>query len=166
MLWSKSVRMNINIIWSSSWDFFTTFKCTNHLYCIRGSSSSNHVNNVRPYMETGLRNRLLQVSLFVSLLRSPRRGRFVLWGGWGERNRERVGQDGKEKERREAHAFSLFPSFPAGFLFFDYCYFYWDTLREHLRRRELFCNKLGERQRAGFPFSPLAHAHFPVQNFA
>ena len=77
----------------------------------------------------------------------------MLWGGWGERNRERAGHDWKEKERREAPAFSLFPSFPARFLFFDYCYFYWDTLREHLRRRQLFCNKLGERQRARFPYS-------------
>ena len=36
----------------------------------------------------------------------------------GERKRERAGHDEKEKERREAPAFSLFPSFPARFLFF------------------------------------------------
>ena len=41
-----------------------------------------------------------------------------LWGGWGEGKRERAGHDGKGKERREAPAFSLFPSFPAHFLFF------------------------------------------------
>ena len=68
----------------------------------------------------------------------------------GERKRERAGHDGKGKKRREAPAFSLFPSFPARFLFFDYCYFYWDALRGPLRRRELFCNKLGESQRARF----------------
>ena len=39
------------------------------------------------------------------------------------------------KEKREA--LSLFPSCPARFLFFDYCYCYWDTQRELLRRREL-----------------------------
>ena len=43
---------------------------------------------------------------------------FLLWGGWGERKRERSGHDGKGKERREAPAFSLFPSSPAPFLFF------------------------------------------------
>ena len=36
----------------------------------------------------------------------------------------------------EAPAFSLFLWSPARFLFFDYCYFYWDTQREPLRRRE------------------------------
>ena len=37
----------------------------------------------------------------------------MLWGGRGERKRERAGHDGK--------TFSLFPSFLARF--FDYCYF-------------------------------------------
>ena len=41
----------------------------------------------------------------------------MLWGGWGERKRERAGHDGKGEERREAPAVSLFPSFPARFLF-------------------------------------------------
>ena len=36
---------------------------------------------------------------------------------------------GTREETREAPVFSLFPSFPAHFLFFDYCYFYWDTQR-------------------------------------
>ena len=40
----------------------------------------------------------------------------MLWGGWGERKRERAGHDGKGEERREA-AVSLFPSSPARFLF-------------------------------------------------
>ena len=60
----------------------------------------------------------------------------MLKGGWGERQREHAGHDGKEKESREAPAFSLFPSSPAHFLFFDYCYFYWDTQRESLWRRD------------------------------
>ena len=50
------------------------------------------------------------------------RGLFVMWKSWGEKilkkERERAGYDGKEKERREAPAFSLFPSSPARFLFF------------------------------------------------
>ena len=41
----------------------------------------------------------------------------MLWGGWGERKRERAGHDGKGEERREAPAVSLFPSFLARFLF-------------------------------------------------
>ena len=48
--------------------------------------------------------RILSCQKF-SLLRT---GLFVLWGGWGERKRERAGHD-----------FSLFPSCPARFLFFS-----------------------------------------------
>ena len=44
------------------------------------------------------------VALSTSLLR---RGRFVLWGGWGERKIERAGHDGKGEERTED--FRLFP---------------------------------------------------------
>ena len=46
------------------------------------------------------------------------RGFFVLWEDWGERKREHTGHDGKGKDRREASAFSLFPSSPAHLLFF------------------------------------------------
>ena len=53
---------------------------------------------------------------FVPSFSLLRRGLFVLWGGWGERKRERAGHDRKGEERREA-AVSLFPSFPARFLF-------------------------------------------------
>ena len=62
----------------------------------------------------------------------------MLWGGWGERKRERAGHYGKEEERREAApTVSLFPSSPARFLFFRLFYFDGDTQREPLRRREL-----------------------------
>ena len=44
----------------------------------------------------------------------------MLRAGWGERKRERAGNDGP----------------PRAFYFFDYCYFYGDTQREPLRRRE------------------------------
>ena len=53
-----------------------------------------------------------------------------------------AGEKEKESARdtmgrgKTASAFSIFPSFPARFLFFDYCYFYWETQREPLRRRE------------------------------
>ena len=135
--------------------FFTTFKCTNHLYYITGSSSSNHVNNVRPYMEIGLRNRLLQVSLFC--LSPPQRPLCVV-GRSGEKEKESAGgmMERGKRGRKRGSRLSLFPSFPARFLFFDHCYFNWDTLRKLLRRRQLFCNKLGERQRARFPYCPLA----------
>ena len=68
-----------------------------------------------------------------------RRGLFVLWAGWGKRKRERAENDEKGKQRRDAPAFSLFPSSPTSFLFFffsDDCYFYRDTQHEPLRRRE------------------------------
>ena len=57
----------------------------------------------------------LRISDNDSLLR---RGLFVMWGSWGEKKRARAGHNGKEKERRETPAFSLFPSSPARFLFF------------------------------------------------
>ena len=38
--------------------------------------------------------------------------------------REFAEDDGKGKERREVPAFSLFPSSPAPFLFFDYPYLF------------------------------------------
>ena len=47
----------------------------------------------------------------------------MLWGGWGERKRERAGHDGKS---------------PARFLFF---FFDGDTQRKPLRRREHQSNK-------------------------
>ena len=59
----------------------------------------------------------------------------------GEKEKESGrGTMGREKiyERliREAPILSLFPSSPARLLFFHYCYFYWDTQWEPLRRRE------------------------------
>ena len=59
----------------------------------------------------------------------------------GEKEKESArGTMGREKiyERliREAPILSLFPSSSARLLFFHYCYFYWDTQWEPLRRRE------------------------------
>ena len=48
--------------------------------------------------------------------------------GWRDGKRKREGDDGKGKGEKA--------SFPTRFLFFDYCYFYWDTQREPLLRRE------------------------------
>ena len=58
----------------------------------------------------------------------------MLWGGWGERKRERAGHDGK--------VFS--PSHRPPRAFLDYCYFYSDTQREPLRRIEPFESTAGE----------------------
>ena len=55
-----------------------------------------------------LNTKKLQLGKPVALSIPPlRRGRFVLWGGWGERKRERAGHDGKGEERTED--FRLFP---------------------------------------------------------
>ena len=48
------------------------------------------------------------------------------------------GTMGRGKGEERSPAFSFFPSSPSRFLFFDYCYFYWDTQRKPLRRREVF----------------------------
>ena len=90
----------------SEGEFFTT-----KFHCMKNFSL---VLNLR-------QKRILTCHKF-SLLRG---GLFVLWGGWGERKRERTN-----------HVFSLFPSCTALSIFFDYCYFYRDTQREPLRRRE------------------------------
>ena len=61
-----------------------------------------------------------------------RRSLFVLWKGLSERKRERAS----------------IPSSPARFLFFfrfDYCYFYRNTQREPLRRREAAGSETGRR---------------------
>ena len=50
----------------------------------------------------------------------------------GEKEKESARQYGKGK----APVFYLFPSSPARLLFSHYCYFYWDTQREPLGRRE------------------------------
>ena len=49
----------------------------------------------------------------------------------GEKEKESRGTTGSgtREETREAPVFSLFPSLPARYLFFDYYYFYWDTQR-------------------------------------
>ena len=52
----------------------------------------------------------------------------------GERKKAR-GTMRREKRGSEAHFFSL-PIVPLSLAIFDYCYFYWDTQREPLRRRE------------------------------
>ena len=57
----------------------------------------------------------------------------MLQGGWGERKRKHARHDGKGKS-------------PARLLFFDDCYFYCDTQREPLRRREL---RVGARPKEG-----------------
>ena len=62
----------------------------------------------------------------------------MLLGAWGERKRDRAGHDGKVEERREASAFSLFPSSSVRFQFFRLLLFYRDTRGEPLRRRESF----------------------------
>ena len=56
---------------------------------------------------------------FTTLDSLLRRGLFVSWGG-----------QGKKKKKARGARFSLFPSYSTRFLFFDYCYFYWDSQRE------------------------------------
>ena len=53
----------------------------------------------------------------------------MLWKGCGERKRQLAGarwEGGRASSHRP----------PRAFYFFDYCYFYRDTQREHLRGRE------------------------------
>ena len=63
-----------------------------------------------------------------------RRGLFVLWGSWGEKKESARGTMGRGK--REERPLPSSHRTPRAFYFFDYCYFYWDTQREPLRRSE------------------------------
>ena len=58
-------------------------------------------------------------------------------GSGGERKRERAGNHGKGKEKRELPPFPSSHRPPRSFYFFDYCYIYRDTQRGPMRRREL-----------------------------
>ena len=92
------------------------------------------------YVRTPVLNtKKLQLGKPVALSTSPLlRGLFVLWGGWGERKRERAGHDGKGEERTEDFRLFPLPIAPRALsiCFFDYCYVYRDTQLEPLWRRE------------------------------
>ena len=94
MLWSKSVRININIIWSSSWDFLRPSNAPVTFTALE----------VLPYIQTCKQRQTFQVSLFCL---SPPKRLFVLWGGWGERKGSAQGtMGGGRREKR-------LPSFPS-----------------------------------------------------
>jgi len=97
------------------------------------------VNTVRSYC-----NRYTMFGVdwpFASLLR---RG-LLCRGEAGEKKRE-ARKARWERERKKKGAFSLSPSSPARLVYFDYCYFYWDTQREPLQRRATFCFLLTPRR--------------------
>ena len=48
----------------------------------------------------------------------------MLWGGWGERKRERAENYGNWEERKEVPTFPSSHRPPRAFYFFDYCYFH------------------------------------------
>ena len=58
-------------------------------------------------------------------------------GRLGRKKKKARGEPWEGEREKRALAFSLFPSSPALFLFFDYCYIDRDTQREPMRRREL-----------------------------
>ena len=119
----------------SLWGLFRVFS----IFCITSYRVILRHTSLYYVITPVLNTKKLQLGKPVALSISPlRRGRFVLWGGWGERKRERAGHDGKGEERTEDfHLFPL-PIAPRALsiFFFDYCYFYRDTQREPLRRRE------------------------------
>ena len=119
----------------SLWGLFRVFSifCITSYHVILRHTSLFYV--ITPVLNTKKLQSGKSVALSTSLLL---RGRFVLWGGWGKRKRERAGHDGKGKREQRLFAFSVFPSPPARFsIFFDYCYFYRDTQREPLWRRDV-----------------------------
>ena len=87
-----------------------------------------HVNAICHYDFSFLLRRCVFLLVFPSLLR---RSLFV--SKEKESARDTMGRGNREE--RPLPAFSLFPYSPRRFLFFYYCYFYWDTHRESLRRR-------------------------------
>ena len=81
-----------------------------------------------PSRRTPLSQRLKQVTFYFTGSLSSVEASLYRREGWRDGKRKREGDDGKGKGEKA--------SFPARFLFFDYCYFYWDTQREPLLRRE------------------------------
>ena len=81
-----------------------------------------------PSRRTPLSQRLKQVTFYFAGSLSSVEASLYRREGWRDGKRKREGDDGKGKGEKA--------SFLARFLFFDYCYFYWDTQREPLLRRE------------------------------
>ena len=90
--------------------------------------------NTRPqHQETTIRQTGCAIHL------SPPQKPLCLVGRLGRKKKSARGTMGRGKRELRIFAFSLFPSPPARFpfFFFDYCYFYRDTQREPLWRREV-----------------------------
>ena len=100
----------------SVWGLFRVFSifCITSYRVILRHTSLYYV--ITPVLNTRKLQLGKPVALSTSLLH---RSFFVLWGGWGERKRERAGHNGKGEERIET--FSPFPSshrLPRAFYFF------------------------------------------------
>ena len=61
----------------------------------------------------------------------------------------------EEREQTDPPAFSLFPSSPVRFLFFHYCYLYWDTRREPLREERVPPRRLKTNKNSGEMHKPI-----------
>ena len=115
---------------------FYDFRDRRHVFIFRANLSgpplSFFVNNVRSYCK---RYTILGVDWpFASLFR-----RGLLWHREaGEKKRE-ARKARWERERKKKGVFSFSSSSPTRLVYFDYCYFYWDTQREPLQRRATFC---------------------------
>ena len=120
----------------SLWGLFGVFSifCITSYHVILRHTSLYYV--ITPVLNTKKLQLGKPFALSTSLLL---RGLFVLWGGWGERKRERAGHDGKGEERTEDFRLFPLPIAPRALsiFFFDYCYFCRDTQREPLSRREV-----------------------------
>ena len=87
-----------------------------------------HEENRAWFLSSRKQHSTYKVTLIYLMLSPPQRPLCVVRRlGRGKNERE-----GKERKR----GISLFPSSSARFLFFYFCYFYWDTQREPLRRIE------------------------------
>ena len=115
---------------------FYDFRDRRHVFIFRANLSSPplsfFVNNVRSYCN---RYTVLGVDWpFASLLR---RGLLSHREAGAKKREARKAR--WERERKKKGAFSLSLSSPTRLVYFDYCYFYWDTQREPLQRRATFC---------------------------
>ena len=101
------------------------------------------ISSMIPFLFSGFKLLLPLTSLLPQNL-SPSQRPLCVIGRLGRKKKKARGARWEGGREEKSFPFSLFPSSSARVLFFDYCYFHWDTQRETLQRRELQNHRRGK----------------------